>query len=422
MGRHLLVALPLVALITGGAACYRVHPVDCAITCDEGHCPEGLTCGDDDFCHTASHTADCQAIGPDASCQVQAVALMAGFKQSCLLASDGSVWCWGLNESGEQGDVAARNRLRATRITSWPSAQALDGGKGHSCALDPAGAVRCAGLDADGQLGDGPADTSGTGAFVQATALAEASEVAAGGFFTCARVASALWCWGAGDSGQLGNGASAPQDAPSSVVGIADATSVAAGFRHACAVRTGGAVSCWGYGWLGNNVPAPGGSNMPVLVATADYVQVASGLDASCGLKTDGTVWCWGWNNDAQCTGTDIEVLAPLSTGLAGATEVALGAHHSCARLEGGTVWCWGENDFGQIGDGAASGTLVTAPTQVMGLDDATALDLGEDYACALRGSGDVVCWGNNDEGQLGDGSEEARSAPVPLSFTCASD
>lgn len=94
---------------------------------------------------------------------------------------------------------------------------------------------------------------------------------------------------------------------------------------------------------------------------------------------------------------------APACKPLVGMEEIAAGREHACARA-GGNVWCWGRNNLGQVGDGT-SGNIRTRPTQVAGLEGATQLALGLGHSCARTADGKVSCFGDNGQGQLGNGT-----------------
>jgi alpha-tubulin suppressor-like RCC1 family protein len=101
--------------------------------------------------------------------------------------------------------------------------------------------------------------------------------------------------------------------------------------------------------------------------------------------------------------------------GVTGVTSLAAGGRHACAVVDGGQVRCWGSDNFeGQLGDGTTD--YPWSPVAVEGLAGATALAAGDMHACAILSSGGVECWGWNAEGQLGDGSEQGRLAPVTVS------
>jgi alpha-tubulin suppressor-like RCC1 family protein len=84
-----------------------------------------------------------------------------------------------------------------------------------------------------------------------------------------------------------------------------------------------------------------------------------------------------------------------------------------CALQETGAVICSGNNEDGQLGDGT---TLAkTSPTSGVGLSDLTSLASGDYHTCATRRNGSIVCWGNNESGELGDGTTEDRTTPVTV-------
>src|SRR6185295_7490637 len=88
---------------------------------------------------------------------------------------------------------------------------------------------------------------------------------------------------------------------------------------------------------------------------------------------------------------------------------------HSCAIRDHSTVWCWGRNDFGQLGDGTTSAR--SRPTRVEGIEDAIAITAGPNHSCALvvGAARKAVCWGRNDQGQLGARAGSFRSVPAPV-------
>ena len=104
---------------------------------------------------------------------------------------------------------------------------------------------------------------------------------------------------------------------------------------------------------------------------------------------------------------------APVS-GLSTASQAMVGAYDACARLGSGAVECWGLNDHGQLGDG--TNVDKTTPVSVSGVADATHAWTGHYHTCAVRATGGVECWGDNRNGQIGDNSTTERWSPVPVS------
>jgi len=197
-----------------------------------------------------------------------------------------------------------------------------------------------------------------------------------------------------------------------------DATQIAAGSSHSCAITTAGGMKCWGmnaYGQLGNGTKTSSTVPVQVFGLTSGVTQI-SASDSSCAVH-GGSVKCWGLNFSGQLgNGTKVDAVVPQQvSGLtSGMRSVSLGSAHACALSTAGAVTCWGTNTAGELGDGTQ--TSSTVPVQVTGLQTgATAVSSGNGVACAIV-SGSAKCWGSNGDGTLGNGGNLNSSVPVQVS------
>ena len=145
--------------------------------------------------------------------------------------------------------------------------------------------------------------------------------------------------------------------------------------------------------------------------------QVATGTNHACALLSTGGVACWGDNAYGQlgngASPSDSTVPVPVS-GITTATAIEAGAAHTCARLSSGAISCWGWNNYGQLGNGAAPANS-SVPVAVSGITDATGVTGGLQHSCALRSNGAMACWGFGGDGELGNGGNATSSTPVPV-------
>lgn len=266
-----------------------------------------------------------------------------------------------------------------------------------------------------------------------------AVQITTGGEHTCVLTAAGgVKCWGWNQYGQLGDGTTKLRSVPVTVHGLASGVrSVSAGDHHTCAVTTGGAALCWGRnssGELGDGTYVT--RLTPVLVSglSSGVAEIAAsgGLwetddpddlagEHTCALTSAGAVLCWGDDFYGQLgNGPALASFTPVAvSGLSsGVTAIAAGGLHSCAVKSAGGVVCWGQNDMGQLGNGTKS-FGEEAPVAVSGLTSGvTAIDGGGYHTCAIVNGG-ARCWGDNYYGQVGDGTRglgNERTTPVAVS------
>ncbi|MEM9073904.1 MAG: hypothetical protein AAGE52_35760, partial [Myxococcota bacterium] len=242
---------------------------------------------------------------------------------------------------------------------------AVDGGAVDAGAVD-AGAVD-GGADAGFGLDAGPCDDACDWG-CDGDACDVPVEVSVGQH-SCVRTRGGrVYCWGPNASGQVGDGTTTPRLRPTLLDGIEDATQVETGTEHTCVLHATGAVSCWGENsWL------------------------RLGLSGT----TD------------RLVPTDIP-------GLGDVVEIAAGGTLTCVRVRSGQGRCFGQGIFGQLGDGSSPSSSAT-PRDVLGLTNAIDITAGHAHACAIRETGQAVCWGRGDDGALGDGTERRLNTPTDV-------
>jgi alpha-tubulin suppressor-like RCC1 family protein len=189
-----------------------------------------------------------------------------------------------------------------------------------------------------------------------------------------------------------------------------------------CEIHENGALDCWGsntFGEVGNGTQNQALSPVPVQGMSSGVVAVTIGEGGTiCAAKQDGTVWCWGANDFGQLgtgttspTGQDQTTPVQVS-GLTNVTALASGFEFTCALKSDGTIWCWGRNDSAELGIGTLTNNQPT-PVQIPGVNNAVAIDAAADHGCWVDAVGKVFCWGENEFGQLGDGTTTLRPSPV---------
>ena len=331
------------------------------------------------------------------------VDVAAGWEATCAVVRSGAAWCWGDARFGELGNgtggPTAGESDVPVQVIDLPAVNAIAAGLGLGCALARGGAVWCWGGNF---LGSTAAAYLGNGSPVQSTVPVPVSGLEdvvelAGTFqhFCAVRASGGVRCWGHNASGQLGDGTTTDRLTPVDVVDLNDAVAVATGWNHSCARRKNGRLRCWGdnqYGQLGDGTT--NGSTVPVDVSELpEVLSVAAGNDDTCAVLADGTARCWGWEGRLYNTPDGGQQL-----GAGG------GIVYSVAKLTPAVTI-------------TLFGFTVTAP-----LGDLATITTGNFFGttCALTRLGEAFCWGDDSEGEVGNGAVSFFAPvpqPVPIGF-----
>lgn len=281
--------------------------------------------------------------------------------------------------------------------------QALAVGTSHSCALTSAGAAYCWGKNTSGQLGDASSTNRTSATLVTGSLIFK--QIGAGSNFSCGLNSSGnVYCWGDNTSGQLGNSTNVASTSPVAVTSTKTFRKLSVGYLSACAVTSEGAVYCWGEN--GNSQLGDGTTtdrNAPVLIDTdVRFADVSVGKYHACGLTHEKKIFCWGLNSSGQL-GDATTTTRTTPTMITGATSfVALSAtsgtaagtsDHTCALSTVGTVYCWGENGNGQLGNGNT--TDLSTPVLVSAAVNFLTIKVGGSSSCALGVDHQYYCWGS---------------------------
>ncbi len=356
--------------------------------------------------------------------------LAIGRDHACARLDNGGVWCWGQNDQGQIGDPRLIDSSTPVQVAGLSKVVEVAVGQDHSCARLESGAVRCWGSGSDGQLGDGSADDTAAEP-VAVDGLDDAVALALGDDFSCALDSSGVvWCWGENEDGQLGDDTVVDHGKPAPVAwpdGAGRALQIGLGQKHGCALTDEGRVLCWGtnvLGQLGDGTQV----DHHVPTETSDFgvaVTIAVGGFHACAVDELGGTWCWGATTRGQvgqaednleddCASDEgplscLPVPVPLPER---AQLVSAGREHTCAAVEGGSVLCWGSNEEGQLGDGGFADTHEPTPLSVPVPSPVVALESGETQSCSVSADREISCWGGNHAGQLGQTAQLTSPRP----------
>jgi alpha-tubulin suppressor-like RCC1 family protein len=332
---------------------------------------------------------------------------------SYIIRADGTLWAWGLNDYGQLGDGTTKNALTPKQIgidTNW---NAISVGKDFVLAIK----------------------SDGT-----------------------------LWSWGFGKFGQLGNAANESLYIPTQVGADNNWLNISAAYNHAAAVKRDG--SLWGWGAAIYGAPI---RNQPTQIEGADFIKVAAGYNHTLAIKADGSLWGWGGNKFSSVgDGTTTSSAVPKQIGDSKNWEAIFAEYENSIAFQkngsawvwganlasnpsnqfipsqfgassewktivsgglaqqfsvgikfDGSLWAWGVNYHGQMGQGALNASAGAAPVRIGTSNRWKSLALGAgEHVLAMQVDGTLWSWGENGNGQLGDGTTVDKYVPTQILFS----
>jgi alpha-tubulin suppressor-like RCC1 family protein len=339
----------------------------------------------------------------------------------------------GDNLSGQLGNGGNSDSTVPVPVSlSGTGLASIGAGETHSLGVTATGQVRAWGNGTDGQLGNGTNASSNVPVAVSLPPATTITAVAGGALHSLALTSTGqVLAWGNGSDGQLGNGTNASSNVPVAVSlpPATTITAIAAGTVHSLALTSTGQVLAWGDnagGQLGDGTTNP--SNVPVAVSLppgTTITAIAAGNIHSLAVTSTGAVLAWGFNADGELgdggnTNSDVPVATMLPTGTA-VTAVSGGAGHSLAVTTTGQVLAWGANGQGQLGNGTNSPTNIAVTLVLPAGATATAVDAGLYFSLALTSTGQLLAWGSNGDGEFGNGTTSDSKVPVSTTLPAGS-
>ncbi|MBI5016473.1 MAG: PKD domain-containing protein [Deltaproteobacteria bacterium] len=345
------------------------------------------------------------------------VAVAASGRQSYALAADGTVWQWG-SLWGDGGLLSGQ--VVPARVAGLNGVTGIAAGLNYALAVTADTAVRGWGTNTDAQLGDGsaPEGTGSTAAVAERTRDILASVLTGGAHFLALRQDGRVLAWGAGGSGQLGDGAARSRSVAITVQGLTNAAAVATGEQHSLSATASGKVLAWGDNsgcQLGIGDRDGDAHGTPTEVAgPGDVVAVGAGAWNSFAITRKGALWAWGDDEFGKLgiggsgeSGTCSPVPVKVE-GLEGVVAASGSRQHTLALTAEGLVWAWGGNAAGELGDGTT--TPANRPLRVPGLSEVVAIAAANGFSAALQRDGTLWAWGDG-----GFGSAPTQQAGLPM-------
>lgn len=331
------------------------------------------------------------------------VAGSAGRSHTCALTPAGAAYCWAATGGsyGETGQGEGDDARAAAPVVGGHVFRTVEAGVGQSCGIAADERLYCWGSGYSSRVG------VGVGSYMVSRPVPVGEGirfrgVTLGPLQICAvSTGDQAYCWGSNQSGELGTLGSAGETAvPTPVAGGIAFRSLSAGHGYTCGLTPAGRAYCWGSDASGQlGAGTAGASRTPVPVAgELAFRSIAAGAAHTCAVALDGRAWCWGSNllgelgtGDYQQGSGFVRSPAAVRSDLR-FTAVAVGGRHGCALAEDGSAWCWGDNTEGQLGTGSTAPSPV--PVRVSGGHAFRSLSARDVRTCGTTTGDRLLCWG----------------------------
>jgi alpha-tubulin suppressor-like RCC1 family protein len=357
--------------------------------------------------------------------------------------SSSGIYSWGFNTVGQLGDNTTTSRsspasLFGMGMVSWENAAA---GPGWGAAVRSDGTLWTWGINDTGQLGIGSTTNRSSPGTIAGGGVTWDQVACASSFGIGVKNDGSLWTWGNNGTGQLGINSTVARSSPSTIIfaGLPGSGAnndwkyvAAGGFGtggYAASIKANGALYLWGNntsGQLGVGVTTSRLS--PSLVAGGgewDKITLAPDNSAAnthtLGIKTDGTLWSWGGNGSGQLGTGDTSARNSPGSLIVPANsyqwkDISCGIYSSAAIKTDGTLWTWGKNSSGVLGNDLTSDR--SSPGTVAGGGTTwKQVYMTGNCASAIKTDGTLWTWGNNSVGILGSGTTFNRSSPASIIY-----
>ncbi len=343
----------------------------------------------------------------------------AGASHTCGITSAKVLKCWGDNSMGQLNNGQSLQSYVPLVIDSGTQYQNVSAGAFHTCGITTGGVLKCWGDNSNGQLGSGDLLPPALATPLVIVDSVSYTQVSAGTVHTCGiTTGGVLKCWGSNLLGTLGNGLPTPSYTPLVIDSANLYAKISAGSAHSCGITLTGELKCWGdnfTGQLGNGLSET--SHTPsVIDSTTGYQQVSAGTSHTCGINSTGSLKCWGDNNSNQLgNGQSIQSYSPLVIDSeTNYRQVSAGDLHTCGITLTGVLKCWGKNIPDPLNNGLFTNS--STPVVIDSLASYLQISAGLSHTCGITSKSDLKCWGDNPNGELGYGSPTANpSSAKPL-------